>query len=391
MLHQDVIKALINLGNTNIKPGLERMHQALALLSNPQHQYQTIHITGTNGKGSTAAFIESGLIHAGLRVGKFTSPYIWQINECIVINGVAIADSELERVFFILKPLLAEQQIEPSPFEFLTIIMFYFMAEQKVDYLVLEAGMGGTNDCTNVVDSIFSIITNVSLEHTQWLGDTLSEIATEKAGIIKNGKTIIADSGDELLAAVEARTNNYVNVLDKYKTTRLQYNLSMFGKFQTYNFLCAYEVLRDLNIPEASIIYAAEHTALPCRLQIVATNPVTIFDITHNLDGAKNLYEALVDSYSPTDVVIVTAILCDKDIAGMLKYFSLLATTIIFTTIKNNPRAIPANDLALQAKNMFLQNYVIDDTTEALKLAKSLDKKMVIMTGSAYLFKDLTL
>ena len=463
MLKPEVHAALSNPGNAVIKPGVERMRAALGLFSNPQNKYPTIHITGSNGKGSTAAFIEAGLVHAGLRVGKFTSPHIWRINECITLNGEPISDAELERIFFIVDKVLKshnrdchasnpssrthtsvgsgihslkflDSKLELSPFELLTLIMFYFMAEQQVDYLILEAGMGGQNDATNVVDSKFSIITNVSLDHTQWLGNSLQEIATHKAGIIKSGTTIIADNSIELRNAVLQQTSNYVNTLEKYQpditldkvnfVTQLrfchpgvgrdpevlkrtwipnqvekhrvnhggynkQYTLSLFGKFQAYNFLCAYEVFLELGLPDASIEYAATHTKWPGRLQVIARDPRTILDATHNLGGAVQLYEALHGIQNPADVVIVTAILKDKDIAAMMKCFGQLAQNVIFTTIKDNPRSLTAAELAQYGVGIFAHRYTADDANAALQLARQLDKKMIIVTGSIYLLQNL--
>ncbi|MFN7094476.1 MAG: bifunctional folylpolyglutamate synthase/dihydrofolate synthase, partial [Burkholderiales bacterium] len=216
MLSQEVIQHLIDPGNTQVKPGLDRMKQALALLANPNQQAKVIHITGTNGKGSTAAFIETGLIHAGYTVAKYTSPYIQQINETIRINGLPISDAELEENFFKIKAKIKQHDITLSPFEYLTVIMFYHIAKHQPDFLILEVGMGGENDATNVVEPLFSIITNISLEHTNWLGETLRDIAKEKAGIIKQGKVIIADHTPELIDEVKLRTANYLNVLDEY-------------------------------------------------------------------------------------------------------------------------------------------------------------------------------
>lgn len=142
MLSIQLIKDLINPGNTKITPGLERVQEVLALLGNPQDKYKVIHIAGTNGKGSTATFLETGLVHAGYRVGKFTSPYISVINECICLNQQPISDSELENTYQIIKQLLIKHNLNLSPFEFLTVIMFKFFAIQKIDWLVLEVGMG---------------------------------------------------------------------------------------------------------------------------------------------------------------------------------------------------------------------------------------------------------
>lgn len=507
MLSPEIADTLLNPGNANIKPGLERMHAVLDQLTNPQNNYKVIHITGTNGKGSTAAFIATGLIHAGFKVGKFMSPHIVRINECITINNQEIHDEDIERIYFIIEEINKAYTVEPSPFELLTLIMFYYMAEQKVDYLVLEAGMGGATDCTNVVDSIYSIITNVALEHTKWLGNTLEDIAKNKAGIIKNGKTIIADNGIELLNAVKNKTTNYVNVLDKYQleldlddknfktmviislraygsrnksgmtgfdteSTKIneqesiiklgvtdifqrrletfkadidsiektsvisavsfqrrlesiqRFTLGLYGEFQAYNFLIAYEVLNDIGVKEESVVYAAEHAFIPYRMQIMSQEPLVIFDIAHNLAGVKALVKSLLSfqrtlesikrsimhyaakseneinilsatiprkldkKYNKDHTVVVTAILVDKDIRAMLEIFSQIANNIVFTSIKDNPRAVSASELSKYADGLFKQQYTIDDPKEALRFVKS-RWQIVIAAGSSYLFKSL--
>ena len=402
MLDAEVSTALINPGNSNITPGLNKIEQILTILDNPQYKYQVIHITGTNGKGSTAAFIEAGLIHAGKSVGKYTSPYIKSINETIVLNHNPISDDDLNYHFWHLQPLLNINQIKLSPFELLTAIMFTYFAKHNIEYLVLEVGLGGQDDATNVVNSVISIITNIGLEHTNYLGNTLEDIASAKAGIIKNGYTIIADNNPELIAAVKARTSNYVNVLDKYQYlikldsgkfhTQLQlfgegcdYDLSLFGHFQAKNFLCAFEALQKLGINKDSIKFAAENTRHPGRLELRERDPLIVFDATHNADGAKSLVESLSGLYRRDEVVIITSILGDKNQLQMLNLLSNLANNIICTEIKDNPRSSKAEDLAAIATLFFENVKVIPNPLNALELARTLSKKLILVTGSLYL------
>lgn len=416
MFSQQLIDDLINPGNTNIVPGLERMHTILELLDNPQHKYKTIHITGTNGKGSTAAFLETGLLHAGYKVGKFTSPHIHKINECIALNQSDISDQDLELSYFKIKNLLEQNNFELSPFEFLTAIMFDYFASMQIEWLILEVGMGGAHDSTNVVDSCYSIITNVTLEHTKWLGNTIAEIATEKSGIIKKGLTIIADKQRELIQVVEGKTKNYINVLDEFKinieldiqnflthltfsetealtgehvqkkiSASKSYSLHLFGKFQAYNFLCAYTVFKDLELPERSIEYAAENTKWAGRLQAVQTAPAIILDATHNVAGSLSLLDSLKDLYNKDEVIIITSILRDKDVTMMLNNFSKLSNQIIYTSISSNPRGMQAHEIKAYAGSIFESSHCIDEPLLALEYAKSLNKKLILITGSLYL------
>ncbi len=399
-MNSELITKLETQEHSFINLGINRVVQILNELGNPQNNYKVIHITGTNGKGSTAAFIETGLNHAGFKVGKFTSPYIHLLNETIRINLLEIADDELDKYGTVVLSVMKDSGIELSPFELLTVIMFYYFAQKKIDYLVLEVGMGGKNDATNVVDSIFSIITNISLEHTRWLGSTLSEIAEEKSGIIKNGKTIIADYSKELLETVKKRTANYVNVIEKYnpiitldfknfktilKFTNEEYFLSLFGKFQAYNFLCAYEVLLDLGIAKDSIKYMAENTKWAYRLEVIEKEPLLIFDATHNEHGAKHLYETLHGLVDSKDVVIITSILMDKNISGIFSYFSKIADTVVYTSITNNSRGMNAQELAKIGDGVFLHENIKENPIEALAFSRNLNKKIIIVAGSLFL------
>lgn len=417
-MHKEVINELINPVNTKITPGLDRIKLALKHLGNPQNNYKVIHITGTNGKGSTATFIESGILHAGYNIGKYTSPHQHEINETIVHNGVKITDSELESTFFKVKKILAPVPIQLSPFELLTTLMFCYFSDKKIEYLILEVGMGGENDATNVINKpLISIITNISLEHTNWFGNSLTNITVEKSGIIKGNQVIIADNSPELTMEVKKRTSTYTNILEKYviKTdldfTKFKthvsfelrnntncnllphtYTLNLFGVFQAVNFICAYEVFKQLNIAEEHIVFSAENTIWHGRLECISTNPIILLDATHNEAGAKALYDTLSLYYTRDNITIVTSILADKNIAQMLYYFNKISDSIIFTSIKNNSRGLNATvlyELANTNKNQStISNYYTEDApTKALDLAKSLNKKVIIITGSLYLLQ----
>jgi dihydrofolate synthase/folylpolyglutamate synthase len=421
IINQEVVYALNNPGNAKITPGTEQIRQVLRLLNNPQNKYKVIHITGSNGKGSTAAFIETGLQYAGYRVGKFSSPHIKIINECIALNKQVISDEDLEIHFYQVKKVLDSHNINLSPFELLTAIMFNYFANKEIDYLVLEVGMGGQDDATNVYPNdsnnvLISIITNISLEHTAFLGNTLADIAKAKVGIIKNSLTIIADNTSELINAVENKTHNYINVLNYYDFTvtldyeRFQtvveinnchprvdgdpiassidketYTLNLFGKFQSYNFLCAYHALKHLGISKDNINYAANTTKNPGRLQIIGHDPLLILDASHNLAGARTLADTLAKQFSLKDVVIVTSIMADKDSTNMLKEFSKIASSLICTTIHNNPRCLPLPDLSQIANQYFTNVQSIEQPSVALRTAKKMNKKVILITGSIYL------
>lgn len=403
-----ILTELANLNPPKREFNSNSVRQALQLLGKPQDSYPVIHIAGTNGKGSTAAFIESGLLAAGYRVGKYTSPYIQEINECIRLNQHNISDQELAEIYSELKPQLLAHQILLSSFEMLTVIMLVYFARSEIDYLVLETGLGGLNDATNVVNSQFSLITNISLEHTQWLGNTLSEIAAHKAGIINGERCVIADDTPELVAAVAKRTNNWTNVLDKYHyrsqlnyrdfTTRVWFKrtddavvnsveLGLFGHFQARNFLLAYEVLQEIGVVPEVIFNSARITSWPGRLQRLSNFPLIIADAAHNAGGCANLVQSVQGMVNRSDCVVLASILADKDVTTMLDYYATLGDSLVTCNLPQQPRALPAMALAKLAQGKFKNIYIHNSPLTALQFAKRLRKKTIIVSGSTYLLK----
>ncbi len=407
MNQQQILEELANLNPPQTEFNANAIKKALQLCNKPQHKYKVIHIAGTNGKGSTAAFLEAGLLAAGYRVGKYTSPYIHCLNECILLNQQQISDADLANLYLELKELLKPSSIVLSSFEMLTLIMFVYFARCGIEYLVLETGLGGLDDATNVVDSQYSVITNIALEHTQWLGNSLADIARHKAGIIHNGKAVIADTTAELVAAVSARTNNYVNVLEKYNyhseldssrfITRLWFasteydtkyvELGLFGHFQARNFLAAYEVLQDIGIRDTMIFAAAKTVKWSGRLQLLSRYPQIIADASHNADGCKVLVQSLGGFINHADCVVIASVLRDKDRGKMLELYAKLATTLVVCNLFDQPRATPARELAKLAYGKFEQIHVYNAPLTALAAAKRMKKKFIIISGSTYLLK----
>ena len=404
-----ILSELANLNPPQTKFNTQQIQRALSLVGDPQLSAVVIHIAGSNGKGSIAAFIAEALIAAGYQVGKFTSPYLECLNECIVINQGKIKDKELIDLYLEHKPLLHAENIFLSAFEMLTFLMFVYFSRHKIDYLVLEAGLGGRDDASNVVQSAYSVISNISLEHTQWLGNSLAEIATHKAGIIKSGKTIIADSQVELLNAVKQYTLNFTNVLTKYTyssrldsrsfTTWLSFSalgsaqlklveLGLFGHFQARNFLAAYDVLISIGLADKLIFAAARNTRWPGRLQLIQSYPRVILDAAHNPDGCKNLYASLAEISQAKQVVIICSILRDKDQLAMLKWYSKIGSRIIFCSLNQQSRATPPRETAKLARGMFSQIYVANAAELALRMAKRLKPRLILISGSSYLLAE---
>lgn len=407
MNQQQILDELANLNPPQTEFNANAIKKALQLCNQPQFKYKVIHVAGTNGKGSTAAFLEAGLLAAGYRVGKYTSPYIHCLNECILVNQQQINDDDLAELYLELKALLRPSMILLSSFEMLTLIMFVYFARCGIDYLVLETGLGGLDDATNVVDSQYSVITNIALEHTQWLGNSLADIARHKAGIIHDGKTVIADMIPELISAVRTCTDNYVNVLEKYCyqseldsnrfITRVWFGskeyhdkyveLGLFGHFQAHNFLAAYEVLHDIGIDDAIIFAAVKNVKWSGRLQLLHRYPQIIADASHNAAGCQVLVQSLERFINPADCVIIASVLRDKDRNAMLELYAQLATTLVGCNLFDQPRATPALELAKLAHGKFAHIHVYNAPLTALAAAKRMKKKFIIISGSTYLLK----
>lgn len=393
------LEELYSLTNMGIKLGLDNIRNILELMGNPQNGYKIIHIAGTNGKGSTATILEASLLEAGYKVGKYTSPHIEKFNERIVVNKEQISDKKICSYYKKIRTLIEVNNLDPTFFEITTAMMFDYFKESKCEYVVLETGLGGRFDATNICHSEVSIITNISMDHINILGDNLDDIAHEKCGIIKGSPVVIADSKPELIAAVEKKTKNYVNVLEKYSDVKfeltenfgtniyigdLKFNLSLYGEYQINNFLGAYEALKKIGISDKNIQDAVSKVYWPGRFEIYSKEcPLIILDGAHNVDAASRLKENILSKYKKEDVIAVVSILEDKDRHGILEKISKFSDEIIFTSLEDFHRGTSGNELLNLVTN-FKGQKVEDDLLEAFKLAKKTNK-IIVVCGSFYL------
>ncbi|MCP1223785.1 folylpolyglutamate synthase/dihydrofolate synthase family protein [Sebaldella sp. S0638] len=402
----DKKKNLDSVDKFKIKLGLENMEKAMKSLGNPEKNYKIIHIAGTNGKGSAAAFLEAGLLAAGYRTGKYTSPEIYRFNERITVNGIEINDEDVDIYYEKINKVLEENNIELTYFEVTTAMMFLYMKEKNIDYLVLETGLGGRTDATNTVAPVISLITNISFDHMEFLGNTLREIAHEKAGIIKKDVPVFfSDSKQELLLEIKAKTDNYVNVLEKYnfnnesveldkkklktivKINGKEFRLSLFGKFQGKNFLLAYEALRYLGIDDEIITKSCLKAVWQGRFQIISENPFIILDGAHNKDSAAVLSENLAEVFPDRELVFIISILKDKDNDSVLEELAKASDYAVFTGINNN-RGQNSEEMYNRGKDYFEHSYAESTLESALEKAESLNKKAVVICGSFFLLKE---
>lgn len=397
------IESLKGFDKFKIELGLENMQALMKILGNPDRAYKIIHIAGTNGKGSTAAFIEESLIESGFKTGKYTSPEIFSFNERITVNKEEISDEELENYSSKLKKIISDNKINVTFFEVTTALMFLYMKDKKIDYLILETGMGGRLDATNIVIPEISLITNISFDHMDFLGETLEKIAYEKAGIIKNRVPVFfSDDKKELLDVVRDKTDNYVNVLKKYNPkivldkeeikTKVyleteNFELSLFGGHQVNNFLLAYEALKYLGIKDDIIKRAVSKVVWRGRFEIVSQNPFIILDGVHNEDSSKVLSSNVKKLFKKDESIFIISILKDKDIDKILKNIKKCTNTVIFTGISNE-RGLSASEMYNKGRGYFKNVYEESNLINAVEFARKTEKKAIIICGSFYLLKD---
>ena len=383
-----------------IKLGLDNIQKICDELGNPEKKYKIIHITGTNGKGSTSTIIETVLLEAGCSVGKYTSPHILKFNERIRANGKDISDEEIALTYEKVKSAIKNIGITPTFFEVTTAMMFLYFAEKKVEYAVLEVGMGGRFDATNVADGDIAIITNVSLDHTEYLGKTIYDIAFEKAGIIKEKSfVVVGDSDKEFLKAVSEKKKTFINTEEKYKNVRYnlnfknfmteiyinekKFNLSLFGDYQVKNFLCAYEALKHLGISDEIIEKAVSKVVWQCRFERFSQNPLTILEGAHNIDGILNLKKILTHEYKPDEIVMIVSILKDKKVKEMLEVCESFSDKIILTSLSDNPRGLSGEKL-LEYTDKSSVFSVEDDIKKAYETAEKSNRRIIAVCGSFY-------
>ncbi len=399
------------------KPGLERMRALLTLLGNPQEQLSCVHIAGTNGKGSTVAMIASVLRAAGYKTGMYISPYVLEYRERIQVNGEMIPQDALVRLVERIQPF-AEQAGELTEFELNTALAFCWFAEQGCGIVVLETGLGGRFDATNVIQHpLLCVITSIGLDHTEILGDTLAQIAAEKCGICKpgvrtvvsarqapeafeiirqhvvgrNGAVMVSVSDVELeqtLATAQMRISG-----SEISLNGLKLHLPLAGEHQILNAWTAFTALHELSkkgFPKAAQASALrsglESVRFPVRIETVCTDPLTILDGAHNPQGAQTLARAL-EMLGETPVTGVMGVLSDKDSAGALDALAPRFRRLICVT-PDNPRALDAHDLAARADALGLQSSAAHTLEEGLALAQAVAKSergAVVVCGSLYL------
>lgn len=394
------IQFLFGLQKFGANLGLENPRRLAALAGDPQAQLRFIHVAGTNGKGSTCAMLESIYRAAGLRVGLFTSPHLVSFRERIQINGHPIGAADVARLISEMQPLLAQfpPGAAPTFFEVVTVLALRFFAEHRCDLVVFETGLGGRLDATNIVTPLASVITNIALEHQQWLGDTVAQIAVEKAGIIKPGVPVVtATTAAEALRVIEETAARLGAPLTcaasavAVSAGNAEPVLPLLGEHQQLNAALAAATVRVLRgkipVNDDAIRRGLETVSWPGRLQLVKLSDGRrlLLDGAHNAAGIEVLRAALARHFPEERPALVFGMLADKDWPAMARRLAPLASRIVAVPVSSE-RTVSAADLAAVCREVNPATEMAGSLNEALQRTQK--NRFIIMTGSLYLIGE---
>ena len=403
-------QALQYLQGTNrafCKPGTDRVLSLCRGVGDPQKNLPAVHVTGTNGKGSFCVFLASLLTAAGFTVGRFSSPALCRLNECVTVDGEEISDDDLARLVSDLAPLADGQDDRPTEFEILTALAFLYFREKGCDYVILECGMGGLTDATNVIDApLLSVITGVSVDHASFLGNTVTEIAEQKAGIIKKNCLALWCGTDPEAGAVLHRRSLCLNAplhtvpRETLKITKADLSgtvfdfgrytdlpLYMLGTYQADNAANALTALELLGIaPDRKQLTDGLWAArLPGRFELLSKDPIVIADGGHNPEGVNRAVESIEAYFPGQKVVFLSGIMGDKDYVTVAKRMACVAHRV-YTVTPENPRALPAEEYAAVFRRLGVEAFPCDGMVSALRQAVS-HGLPVICLGSLYQYR----
>lgn len=434
MNYEAAVRYLLSLGRELAAPtqaaaakfNLENITTLLDRLGRPHSAYPVVHIAGTNGKGSTAAFMERILREAGFRTGLNTSPHLERINERIRLGGEEISDERFAEVFTrmqsVIEELLAEGKLRAHPtyFECMTALAFEAFARERVEFAVVEVGLGGRLDATNVVSPVVSVITRIDFDHENYLGHSLAEIAGEKAGILKpqapavfapqlsEARNILLERAQELRCPLIETSQTYrvenetvedgrvrARVVETAREEGFPLRLQLPGRFQLQNALNALATARILQnrgyrITDENIVEGVNATEWPGRLERLQTRPDVYLDGAHNPGAARELAAFLEENYTGRKVFMIFGAMRDKAVDEVTGLLFPHAQEVIFTQ-PGTPRAVSAAQLAAMAGDHAAKYTIIRDATEALEsaLGKAGSDDAIFITGSLYLVGEM--
>jgi dihydrofolate synthase/folylpolyglutamate synthase len=416
--YREALEYIDSLKTYGIVPGLDSIRELCRRLGNPQDELRFVHIAGTNGKGSVLAYVSTICKCAGYRVGRYISPTIFEYRERIQVNEKPVSKAALCRMLDTIKEICDEMVKDgfahPTPFEVETALAFSYFREKKCDIVVLETGMGGLMDATNIITTtVIAAIASVSMDHMQFLGNTLTEIAAQKAGIIKSGCRVVymkqkpevmevikqtaAEVGAECVAADASKATNV-----KYGVTKQKFDydgmkrleISLAGTYQIDNAVLAVEVVKSLNdicteneinwkinkkdnenfnkrinISEAAIREGLKSTVWQGRFSVIAKKPLFIVDGAHNEDAAAKLAKSIEFYFTNKRIIYIMGVLKDKEYEKIISLTEKYAEEIITLTPPDNPRALPAYELAKEVAKVHPNVTAVDSVEEAVEMS----------------------
>lgn len=423
MNYEQAITYINNITGISTKIGLVRIKKLLERLGNPQNSLNIIHVAGTNGKGSVCAMLTSILMEMGNIVGLYTSPHLKCYNERYQINFNMIDRDKFANYMEIIKQncdeMVKDKEGQPTVFEVLTCLAFMYFAEKKVDYVVLEVGLGGRFDATNVIEnSILSVVTAIGKDHMEYLGNSLEEIAAEKGGIIKNNGIVVLSSQKDIVyhvieeicikkeATLYYAKQNHIEILSQelnktvfsIKNEFLEYKnieLSLLGNHQIQNcatVLLACQVLKDrgISLEQKAIVKGIEKTHWAGRMELCAKNPLLLIDGAHNYDGICALKETIQTYFNCKNITFIVGILKDKEYKKMMDIILPVVHKIVITE-PNSERKLNADSLKKLIVCYDKPVYQCEGIKDALKCAKKITDKndVICCAGSLYMIGEI--
>ena len=417
MNYNESLEYIHSINWTFCKPGLERISALCEALGHPERELKFVHVAGTNGKGSFCCMLESVLRAAGYKTGLYTSPYIKEFGERMRVSGKNIPNDTLAEITSYVRPIADAMEDKPTEFELITAIAFEYFKREGCDVVVLEAGMGGRLDSTNVIrNPLLSVITGIALDHTAFLGDTVEKIAVEKAGIIKDGAPVLLGGGDtrvkntiEPIALARGSKFNTVDYL-KLKTHKSDLfgshfdfgdykdiRIGLSGLYQPRNaaaVLTAIDILKDggLEISDEAIKNGLAAARWPARFEILSGDPLIIFDGAHNPEGISAAAESIKHYFGDRRVYLLSGVLGDKDYEYIAAKVSEVASRA-FTMTPDNPRALSAEEYAKVLGKNGVPATPHSDIRAAFTAAKAAAKEdgvPLVCLGSLYTYVDIS-
>lgn len=403
--------------------GLETIKTLLDELGNPQDKVKIVHVAGTNGKGSVFTFVQNVLLKAGYHVGRYASPAVFEYREIIQFDGKNITEEEFAKYMANVKSacdrMVSQGKHHPTSFEVETALAYLYFSNKPCDIVLIETGMGGETDATNVEkEALCSVITSISLDHMQFLGNTVEDIAKVKAGIIKeNSDVVVSNQGESIINVIESQAavknskvvvaNEPYNIkIDGYITSfdyvtandkKLSVKISMMGAYQLINACTAIETLEILrskgyDITDENIIEGMKNAKWPGRMEVVKEQPLIVIDGAHNPGAAIKLKESIEMYFTNKRIAFIMGVLADKDYSEEIKIVALLAKKI-FTITPDNKRALNGEALALAVadsnKNVTFEPTLEEAVKEAENLYRNNEIDMILAFGSLSYLGDL--